>query len=151
LKLLKSKRGAGLVDVIVTVLLLGTCGIVFSTTFPAGITCSRQAQEYKIASAIAQQKIEQVRAVGYQSLTYILLQSAGTIDADPTSSPFEFTSVDNVDGQLSHGSGSLTVANYSSDIKQVTVTVNWRSSTVPRNRVVQLITLIADKRTRRAT
>lgn len=150
MKLLGSKRGAGLVDVIATIALLSAVGVVFATTFSAGYSCLGQAREYKIAASIAQQKIEQLRSMNYESLNYSLLHSAGVIDSSPTVSPYSFTQVDNVGSQLCMGTGTLEIVDVSSDVKQVRVIVNWRSKSGTPNRTIQLTTLFADKRMRSA-
>ena len=163
MRTLKSRRGTTLVDLMVTIFLLGMAGVIFAATFPMGFACSRKAQAYKTATAIAQRKIEQLRAMNYESLTQPLLQSAGTIDSEPTGSPYSFTSVDGVADQLTLGTGALEISDVTisptgaleisdvtTSLKRVQVTVSWqdKNSTV---RSVQLTTLFADKRTRRVT
>ncbi len=150
MKLLRSKRGFGLIDVVLTVALMATVGLIFATVFPAGYTCIGQAKENKAASAIAQQKIEQLRAMDYQSLTYPLLLSAGVIDSSPDYSPYSFTEVDNVSDQLRQGTGTVSIVPISSDVKRVCVTVTWHYRPGTPNRTVQLTTLFADKRPRSA-
>ncbi len=150
MSILRSRRGAGLVDVIATVLILGTTGAIFATVFPASFSCSSQAQEYKLAAAMAQRKMEQLRAMEYESLTQPLLLAAGVIDGDATSSPYSFTSVDNVSGQLPRGTGHLSVANLAADRRRVTVTLGWRAKT-GQTRSIQLSSLFADRRPRQGT
>jgi hypothetical protein len=147
---LRSKRGVSLVDMMVTVFLLATAGVIFAASFPTGYACSRKAQEYKLATAIAQRKMEQLRATNYESLTQLLMQSAGTIDAEPTDSPYSFTSVDSVAGQLTQGTGTVEIADMTSSLRQVAVTVSWQDkNSVTRS--VRLTTVFADRRTRRVT
>lgn len=150
MRLLGSRRGFGLIDVVLTIAIMTTAGLVFATVFPAGYTCLGQAREYKTASAIAQQKIEQLRAMNYQSLTQPLLRSAGVIDTSPEESPYSFTDVDNIADQLCQGTGTLSIENVSSDVKRVRVTISWCYRTGLPNRTVQLTTLFADKRPRAA-
>lgn len=148
MQVIRSKRGTGLVDVILTLFLLGVVGAIFSATFPIGITCSRQAQDYKTATALAQRKMEQLRAKDYQSLTQPLM-AGSIIDADSETSPYSFTSIDNIADQLSAGTGEIEIEDVASDTKSVRVIVRWRGSAAPTARIVQLTTLIVDKRTRR--
>lgn len=149
MQVVRGKRGAGLIDAILTLFLLGIVGAIFSATFPIGISCSRQAQDYKTATAIAQRKMEQLRAKDYESITQPLM--AGTIiDEDSeTLPPFFFTSIDSVADQLSSGTGEIDIQDVTSDTKSVQVTVKWRGSSAPTARSVRLTTLITDKRTRR--
>jgi hypothetical protein len=137
-----------IVDVIVTIFLLGACGVVFSTTFPTGFQASRQAQHYKVASAIAQRKMEQLRPISYQSLGYNLLATSEIIDKTGGTLPYYFTEIDSLQSQLPDGIGELLiedVPNY--ELKRVTVTVKWRGVTGV-TRSVQLTTVFADKRAR---
>ena len=149
-RVLGSRRGAGLVDALATILIMGMTGVVFSTTFPASFGCSRQAQEYKIATAIAQRKMEQLRGMEYESLSQPLLLAAGLIDQTATASPYSFTSVDSLADQLPQGEGSLSVTDISADQRRVIETLSWLAKT-GQTRSVQLTTLFADKRTRQGT
>ena len=149
MRVIGSRRGVVLVDVIITLFLLAIVGAVFSATFPAAITASRQARDYKIATAIAQRKMEQLRAMNYESLTQPHLSSAGAIDPDDVTSPYSFTSVESVGGQLAGGTGEATVEDETSDIKRVQVTVKWEGPAGAGTREVELTTLFADRRTRK--
>lgn len=152
MNVLRSRRGAGLVDVIATLFLLAIVGLVFSATFPPAYSCLGNSRGQKVAAAIAQQKIEQLRAMNYESLTQPLLYAAGVIDSSPASSPYSFTDVDDLAGQLADGRGTLEITDYAGDVKRVRVTVSWRAPEGLLNRrTVQITTLFADKRTRRAT
>jgi len=149
-KIVRSRRGAGLVDVIVTVMILAATGTIFATVFPASLACSSNAQEYKLATAIAQRKIEQLRTMEYESLTQPLLLAAGVIDNFPTSSPYSFTSVDGVGNLLRQGVGTLSIAEAAADQRLVSVTVSWQAKT-GQARTVQLTTLFADRRPRQGS
>lgn len=145
---LRSRRGVSIVDVIVTIFLLGACGVVFSTTFPTGFQASRQAQHYKVASAIAQRKMEQLRPISYQSLGYNLLSGLEFIDESDGNLPYHFTGTDSLQSQLPDGTGELLIEDVPGyELKRVTVTVKWRGVTGV-TRSVQLTTLFADKRAR---
>jgi len=137
-------RGAGLVDVIVTLMLLSIAGIVFTATFPSGFSALRQSEETKKAVALAQQKMEQVKAMGYESLSYANLRAANAIDADPNTSPYEFTSVDNLSSSLASATGTLEISDYSEGVKQIITVIRWKSGGITRSVTVR--TLIADKR-----
>lgn len=144
---IKDKRGVGLVDLMLTVALLAISGIIFAAAFPSAFSASRQAQEYKIATAIATQKAEQLRAMHYESLTQPLLISAGIID---NSNGYSFTERDAVASQLCSGSGTIEMTDVTTDVKRVRITVSWLSKQ-NTTRSVQITTLIADKRPRAVT
>lgn len=153
-KMPKSRRGTGLVDIIVMIFLLATAGVIFSATFPTAVSCSRQAQEYKLATAIAQRKMEQLRGMEYQSITQSGLLMAQVIDESPASSPYSFTSTDDIRGALTpsagltNGVGTLEVTNIEPGIRYVVITITW--DTVDNDtRSVKLASYITDKRPRK--
>lgn len=145
---LRGQRGTSLVDVMFATFLLALAGVVFAATFPTGISYSRRAKEMKVATAIAQKKIEQLRSVNYESLTQPLLYTAGIIDNTTAYGGYAFTSVDNVSTQLSNGAGRLIVTDKTADVKQISVTVFWKRDNSSKTDSVTLMTYIADKRSR---
>ncbi|MCL5103255.1 MAG: hypothetical protein M1133_03950 [Armatimonadetes bacterium] len=147
--IIRSRRGTGLVDVMVTLFLLGVAGIVFSAVFPTGFKAVKQGREYKVAATIAQRKMEQLRAMNYESLTYTLLLSAGVIDSSSPSSPYSFTSTDALSTELPSGTGSLYISDVASDLKRVRLVVSWQGINENQPRTVEINTLFADKRTRK--
>ena len=147
MKVIVSRRGFGLLDAMASIMLLAIVGAVFAALFPASFNCSAQAREYRIATAIAQRKMEQLRASEYESLTQPIMRASGIIDASPTTSPYSFTSVDNLAEQLPNGTGTLTVTDVASDRRLVTITISWTGRN-GRNRTVRLTSLFADRRAR---
>jgi type II secretory pathway pseudopilin PulG len=147
LRRLRSRRGVNLIDVMITLFLVGVIGVFFSATFPFGLSSSGQAEQYKLATSIAQRKMEQLRALKYESLTQPILQQTEIIDADSTTLPYSFSTVDNVPSKLPEGVGfvSITDEDISRGIKRVEVTVKW-SHTSDKTRSVVLKTLFSEKR-----
>lgn len=143
------QAGFGLTDAIASIMLLAIVGAVFAALFPSSFSCSAQAREYKLATAIAQRKMEQLRALEYESLTQPVLRAGGMIDESPTISPYSFTVVDRVSEQLPGGTGTITISSTASDQRCVRVTVQWTARN-GRTRSVQLTTIFADRRTRTA-
>jgi len=122
--------------------LLGTVAMIFGSAFPMAMMARRAASERSQATSIALKQIEGLRAIGYKNLTYTSLKGLGWISASPTSSPFSFTSVDQSSGDsvaalLPQGTGTISVADLSTDLRQVTVTVSWRD----RRNVQQQVSL----------
>lgn len=147
---LSSKRGAGLVDAMVTLSLVTLAGLTFSAAFPTATACSRQAQEYKTAVAIAEQKMEQVRSLRYELLTPSIRSTSQIVDSGSTASPYSFTVIDEVAAKINHGTGTLTLQDATPDMIRATVTVSWISSSHSVARSVRLTTYVVDKRTRKA-
>lgn len=144
-----NKRGSMLVDVMVTVFLLGIAGVIFSASFPSGIACTRKAQNYKMATAIAQKKMEQLRAMNYELLDHPHLFSAGAIDSSPSESPYSFTQVEDLASQLPGAAGSLRIRDISGALREAVITITWREKTGAPLRRVTLTSMFTDKRTRR--
>ena len=142
-----NRRGFGMVDAIVGLFLLAVAGVLFTAAFPIGFSATRQAGETKQAVTIAQLKLEQVKGLGYESLSYTNLRSSNppTIDDDPQESPYEFTSVDNLTSSLGSAVGTMSIADDTSSVKRVTVVIRWQGANgIARS--VTLNTFIADKR-----
>ena len=125
-------------------------GLAFSAMYPAASSCTRQAQEYKTANALAQQKMEQLRSLKYELLTPAVLSTSGIIDPTTGGNQFTFTTVDRLTDKLAQGAGALELDDKTNDMKKVVVTVSWVSSShsVPRN--VKLTSYVTDMRTRKA-
>lgn len=145
---LSNRRGVGLVDAMVTVFLVALAGLIFAASFPAATSCSRQAQEYKTATALAQMKMEVLRSLKYDLVNSTYLSSIGIIDSG---TPSTFTTVDAIADKLTHGTGTLELKDITDDMLKVTVTVSWISSSRSVSRNVKLITYLVDKRTRKAS
>lgn len=148
MRLVGSRRGAGLIDVMLMLFLLGMAGLIFAAVFPTCIRSTKQAQEYKIAAAITQKKMEQLRSMSYELLTYSQLVSASVVDSTPAGSPYSFASIDGLSGLLPSGAGTLAIQDVGSDTRQVTITISWRG-TGSATRTLQTVTLFVDKRTRK--
>ena len=146
----RNRRGVTLIEALLAMFLLAVAGLVFSASMPVASSCSRQAQEYKIATSIATKKMEQIRSLRYELLTPALLYTNGVIDSSAGTTRFYFTTTDGVASKLTKGTGTLYVYNTSSDTKRVTVLVRWRSSQRNIYRNVRLTSLVVDKRMRKA-
>lgn len=144
-----NRRGSTLLDAVVTLMLTALVGLMFAALYPAATSCSRQAQEYKIATALAQRKMEQIRSFKYEVLTPSVLFANGVIDSEAGGSPHSFTTVDGVASKLAQGTGAVDITDAESDMKRVTVTVSWTSSSRSVPRSVRLTTYVVDRRTRK--
>jgi type II secretory pathway pseudopilin PulG len=137
----------GMVDAMVGLLLLAIAGILFTAIFPTGFSAVRQARESERAVVITQQKLEQLRALGYESLSYPNLRSGGVpvVDETPTTSPYSFTETDNLASFFSGVSSTLAITDDSTHTKKVVVTITWKSSSGATHTMTAQ-TLITDKR-----
>jgi prepilin-type N-terminal cleavage/methylation domain-containing protein len=129
----RPKSGYTLIEVMVSMFLVSLGAIMFSAMMPMAAKGSRMVANYQQASSIVQHKIDELRAVGYGRIDYTDLQSVGIIDASPTSAPFSFSGVDGLTNIYPTATGTLSVSDFSSDIKQVTVTLTWTGSPIKQD------------------
>ena len=102
----KKNRGFSLVEVIVTIFVIGTM-LVVSQAIRLGAPLAQSVRDQDIALKVAQNEVEELRALGYESL--------------PPSGSFS----DSLLASLSSGSGNVTVSDFNTGTKKVIVTVSW--------------------------
>jgi Tfp pilus assembly protein PilV len=119
-----------LLEVIVALGLVAAGTLAFGAIVPMSARSSRMNANYQQAISLLQHKIDQCRAVGWGRLTYTELRNAGIIDASPTTAPFSYATVDTLTAIYPAATGTVQVSDYSSDIRQVTVTLTWTGSPV---------------------
>ena len=101
-----------------------TAGIFFAL-LPTAAKSGKMVGNSNQASSLLQHKIDQLRGVGYGRLTYKELSNAGIIDASPAASPYSFVGVDGMSQLYKNPVATVTIADYNTEIKQVTVTITW--------------------------
>lgn len=105
-------RGFTLIEGIVSILLLSLLVLIFASAFPSGQAIIQRGELTSIATDIAQEKMEELRKAGYNSLTF------GT----------QTFSV----SQLPNGQGQIKVSPYpntnSKNIAKVEITINWQGA-----------------------
>lgn len=121
----RSHGGFSLIEVLISVFIVGVTIILFQTALQ-GVFLVRIANHKEIALRIANNKMEYVRALPYASL--------------PTSGTFS----DSQMSSIPSGSGTLTVANFNSKVKQVTAAVTWVEPHDSMQRSVSISTLITE-------
>jgi prepilin-type N-terminal cleavage/methylation domain-containing protein len=141
---MKSRSGLTLIEVMIAVLVLSFAVSVFASLYPMAQRMRSKAENVTRATTLAQQKIEQVRALAYTSLNYSGLHSNNIIDASPTSSPYSFTTTDSLATKLPQGSGTLTLSNPATDLTRIDVTITW-GGLIQTGDSVTVSTLICNK------
>jgi prepilin-type N-terminal cleavage/methylation domain-containing protein len=149
---MKNRPGMTLIEVMIAVMVFSFAITVFASLFPLAMRMRSKSENVSQATMIAQKKIDQLRALPYTSLTYTSLQGANVIDASPNTSPYSFTSVDNLATKLPEPTSSLTVSNagsgsHTADLKQISVTVSW-GGIISNGNSVTMTTQIANKEAR---
>ena len=120
---LKSKKGISLVEVMMAVLILTIVILGSSMFFVVSIRQINLREQYRAASGLAGQKLEELKAGNYDDVTIGELKDSLSL------------------GGLSYSRSTVT-----EDLglhKNVVVTVNWGPTGMERN--VSLVTLIAPK------
>jgi prepilin-type N-terminal cleavage/methylation domain-containing protein len=141
---MKNRSGLSLIEVMIAVMVLSFAVATFAPLYPISMRMRSKGENVTRATTLAQQKIEQVRALPYTSLTFSRLQSNSVIDASPNSSPYSFTTVDGLASKLPQGTGTLTLSNPATDLTRVDVTITW-GGLVQNGNNVTASTLIANK------
>jgi prepilin-type N-terminal cleavage/methylation domain-containing protein len=141
---MKNRSGLSLIEVMIAVMVLSFAVATFAPLYPISMRMRSKAENVSRATALAQQKIEQVRALPYTSLTYSSLQTTSVIDASPSTSPYSFTSVDGLASKLPQGTGTLTLSTPATDLKRVDVTITW-GGLVQNGNTVTVSTQVANK------
>jgi prepilin-type N-terminal cleavage/methylation domain-containing protein len=116
----KSRKGFGLIEVLVSVLIIGIGLFIISAVFYTQTRTINQLREKVIATLAAQEELEYIRGMPFTTII-----NAGTVFPNPSS----FTTA------LKYNNPTLNVAvdNYlndpGTDIRRVTVTISWQSIT----------------------
>ena len=143
---MRTQRGTTLLDAMLALFLMSMAAVIFTACFPSGISALRQGGETRRAVEITRRKLEQVRNLPFESLTYDNLRIRGAVDTSPTTSPYSFTSVDSLSESLAGATGTMTITSVTGTqyVKQIQVTVNWEIDGTAHT--VSLKTYVSDKR-----
>lgn len=141
-------RGFTLAEMVLSIFLLGVVAVVFGALFPIGQRLSGGAKWQAMAMGLAQRRMEAVKLLGYNNLTYEGLRAYGLIDANPNISPFSFTNTDDALREsparmLPSGQGQIVIEDVAWDVRRVIVRVTWRDID-GRTRQVELRTLVTN-------
>lgn len=124
-----SNKGFTLVEVMISLITFAVLTVIFGATVPLAKKTAHMNGQYAQALSLCQHKIDQLRAVGYGRINYTELSDAGIIDDSPTTSPFSFNEVDQVEDYLPQPTATLNIANWGPDQLKVTATITWRTTT----------------------
>lgn len=70
-----------------------------------------------------------MRAIGYGRITYDELTNPPAIDASPSTLPFSFEGVDDVENYLPQSTATINVRDIGTDRALVTVAITWKNTT----------------------
>jgi Tfp pilus assembly protein PilE len=119
-------RGFTVIEAIISVFLTGLLILIFAAAFPSGQAIIQRGEFVSIATDIAQEKLEDLRKAGYNSLTF------GT-------QTFQVS-------QLPNGQGTITISPYptssSPNLAKVDIVISWQGAK-SINGQVKISTLIS--------
>lgn len=124
---LTEQGGITLIEVMVSVFVFVLVVLVFSGTVIASLRSSTLNGQYAQATSLCQHKIDQMRAVGFGRLNYTELSDAGIIDDHPSTQPYSFTQVDDVDAYLPDPITTLRIYEVNPSVYRVEVSISWIS------------------------
>lgn len=142
------RRAFTLMEVVLSIFLLAVVAVIFGALFPIGQRLSGGAKWRAQALMLAERRMEAVKLLGYNNLTYDGLRAYGLIDASPNTSPFSFTNTDDASNEsparlLPQGTGQIVVEDVTWDVRRVIVRVNWQDIS-GRTQTVELRTLVTN-------
>ena len=110
-------------EIIVTLLIIGVILLLYQASLN-NLFLSRDAEHQEIALRLANNKIEELRAGGY--------------DALPGSGSFFDTQL----GLLPGGAATMAVSEFNTNTKKIIITVQWQEPGISASRTLSLTTLI---------
>jgi len=125
----RSRQGMSLVELMVSLVLIGVGLVGVMCMYSQAATTNEYAKHASAATIAAQGILERVQALPYA-------------DVEVSADPYDVTSL--LPSSLPEGSATLLIEQYSSSLKQITVTVEWRPGRITGGRV-RMTTLIGQK------
>lgn len=119
----RNSFGFSLLEVLVTIFIAGLILLIYGASSNI-LFLSRSAKDQEIALRVANNKIEELRAVGY--------------DALPASGGFSDSQLNLLQGSFA----TMTITDFNADTKQIIVTVQWQEPGSSVLRTISLPTLI---------
>lgn len=118
-----STRGFTLIEILVSVFILGAIAVIFATATNT-LSLTREMRQKDIALRVIDKQMESLRAAGYAGV------GAGGAFSDSLLSA------------LPNSSASTTVSDYNANMKQVDVSVGWQEVGLPERYLVATTLLV---------
>ena len=140
----RRRAGFSLVEVMIAMFMVAAGATMFFAMMPMASRTGKMVGNYQQAASVVQHKVDQLRGVGYGRLTYAELLAAGVIDASPAVPPYSYKTVDGVSSMYPQSTATINIADHTSVIKRVTVTLTWTGSPAkPGNGTLTTVALVA--------
>ncbi len=124
-----NNKGFTLVEVMISLITFAVLTLIFAATVPLAKKTAHMNGQYAQAISLCQHKIDQLRAVGYGRITYTELSDAGIIDDSPTTPPFSFNEVDQVEEYLPQPNATLNVESIGPNQLRIIASITWKTTT----------------------
>ena len=129
--LTRKEDGFTLLEIVVATFIFALAALIFAGMVPISAKTAYLNGQYAQAVSIAQNKIDELRQIGYGRLTLTELKAAGRIDNNSATLPYPFTATDNVANSLPSGTGTINITTVTPPVAgtqamQVVVTVTWK-------------------------
>lgn len=145
----KRSQGFSLAEVVFAIFLLSIVASIMAATLPLANSSRARADMLNKATFVAQKEMESLRNIGYVNLNSTQLFANGLIDSTAANAngSWNFTNVDQGSGDsparvLPSGTGTVAITQVASDLRSITVTVNWTER--GRNRSVQFSSYVGN-------
>lgn len=117
--------GSSLIEIMFAIFIVAGAALVFAALIPPAVKSEKMVASHQQAISIIQHKIDQLRGIGYGRLTYAEMLDAGIIDSNPSSSPYRFTQVDQLNTFYPQATGTITISDFDANVRRVNVTLTW--------------------------
>ncbi len=137
----KNKSGIGLIEVIISISVLGIGILGLLQAFPRGTSVERDIELTTIGHHLAQEKIEEIVSLNYGEIAIGIIENQVRVDTDPTSDFYDFLRTTEV-WLLDQ---NLIVSGSDIGLKKIRVTIEWISVFGGPNRDTSITTMISEK------
>ncbi len=125
-------RGISYVEITLALFLMTASATIVAVTMPISTISRGKADLFNKAQNLAQKQLERVKAAGYPNLTGTQLNNLGIVDSATPTTGTTFSWTDS-DSGVSHspgtvlpsGTATLTIDQVDTDLRRVTLTVNY--------------------------
>ena len=124
----RRRSGFTLVEVLISVAIFGAAATILFGLMPTALKTGKMVGNHQQAASLVQHKIDQLRGVGWGRLNYTEMRSAGIVDATPGASPYSFVLVDGIEELYVEAVATISIEDFSPQVKKVTVTLTWTGS-----------------------
>ena len=121
------KSGFLLIEVLISIFLVAMTALIFAAALPMSAKTGKMFSNHDQATSLLQHKMDQLRGVGYGRLNFNDLYAAEIVDGG-AGNRFTFAKIDKLGEVYIKPTATITVSDFNSRIKKVTITIDWKGS-----------------------